>query len=133
MQEGILSLMQMAKASAKVAQLQQAELLYISVMTDPTTGGVSASFAMLGDINLAEPNALIGFAGPQIIKETLGRDELPEGFQRAESLLKHGFIDRVVPRTELKETVAYFIEMLTTPVEDVKETEVRGEIAHPEA
>ena len=128
MQESILALMQMAKTSAKLAQLSDAGLLYISVMTDPTTGGVSASFAMLGDVNLAEPNALIGFAGPRIIKETLGRDELPEGFQRAESLLQHGFIDRVVPRTELKQTLAQLIGLLSPvaqQLDDGSEIEAR--------
>ena len=126
MQESILSLMQMAKTSAKLAQLSDKALLYVSVMTHPTTGGVSASFSMLGDINLAEPNALIGFAGPRIIKETLGKDDLPEGFQRAESLLKHGFIDRVVPRTELKETLSYFIEMLAAEPEETGKKDTAG-------
>ncbi len=98
MQEGALSLMQMAKTSMMLGRFSDAGLPYISVMTDPTTGGVTASFAMLGDILLAEPNALIGFAGPRIIKETLQREELPEGFQRSESVLKHGFLDMIVDR-----------------------------------
>ena len=131
MQESILSLMQMAKTSTKLAQLSDAGLLYISVMTHPTTGGVTASFSMLGDINIAEPNALIGFAGPPIIKETLGRDELPEGFQRAESLLEHGFIDRIVPRSELKQALAYFIEMLTPAAEEHQGTETGEEVTQP--
>jgi len=129
MQESILSLMQMAKTSAKLAQLSEEGLLYISVMTHPTTGGVTASFSMVGDIHLAEPNALIGFAGPRIIKETLGKNELPEGFQRAESLLKHGFIDRVVPRTELKETLSYLIEMLASKPEETGEKDTAEEQA----
>ena len=105
MQEGILSLMQMAKISAALARLHAARLPYISVLTDPTTGGVTASFAMLGDINIGEPGALIGFAGPRVIEQTI-RQKLPEGFQRAEFLLEHGMLDMVVPRQELKETLA---------------------------
>ena len=105
MQEGILSLMQMAKISAALARLHAAHLPFISVLTDPTTGGVTASFAMLGDINVAEPGALIGFAGPRVIEQTI-RQKLPEGFQRAEFLLEHGMLDVVVPRHELKETLA---------------------------
>jgi acetyl-CoA carboxylase carboxyl transferase subunit beta len=101
MQEGILSLMQMAKISAALARLRAARLPYISVLTDPTTGGVTASFAMLGDLNVAEPGALIGFAGPRVIQQTI-RQELPEGFQRSEFLMEHGFLDLVVPRHELK-------------------------------
>jgi acetyl-CoA carboxylase carboxyl transferase subunit beta len=104
MQEGILSLMQMAKISAALARLRSARLPYISVLTDPTTGGVTASFAMLGDLNVAEPGALIGFAGPRVIQQTI-RQELPEGFQRSEFLLEHGFVDMVVPRHELKATI----------------------------
>jgi acetyl-CoA carboxylase carboxyl transferase subunit beta len=100
MQEGILSLMQMAKTSGLIAQLRQAGIPYISILTDPTTGGVAASFAMLGDIILAEPNALIGFAGPRVIEQTI-RQSLPEGFQRSEFLLAHGFIDRIVARKDL--------------------------------
>jgi acetyl-CoA carboxylase carboxyl transferase subunit beta len=105
MQEGVLSLMQMAKISAALARLHDARLPYISVLTDPTTGGVTASFAMLGDLNLAEPGALIGFAGPRVIEQTI-RQSLPEGFQRSEFLLAHGFLDLVVPRAEMKETLA---------------------------
>ena len=104
MQEGILSLMQMAKISAALARLHAARIPYISVLTDPTTGGVTASFAMLGDLHIAEPGALIGFAGPRVIEQTI-RQKLPEGFQRAEFLLEHGMLDMVVPRHELKETV----------------------------
>ncbi|MCH9648564.1 MAG: acetyl-CoA carboxylase, carboxyltransferase subunit beta [Deltaproteobacteria bacterium] len=105
MQEGVLSLMQMAKISSALAQLRTAGLPYVSILTDPTTGGVTASFAMLGDLNIAEPGALIGFAGPRVIEQTI-RQNLPEGFQRSEFLLDHGFLDLVVPRNELKKTVA---------------------------
>jgi len=105
MQEGIYSLMQMAKTSAVLARLHEAGLPFVSVITHPTTGGVTASFAMLGDVNLAEPGALIGFAGPRVIEETI-KQELPEGFQRAEFMRDHGMVDRVVDRRELKETVA---------------------------
>jgi acetyl-CoA carboxylase carboxyl transferase subunit beta len=105
MQEGVISLMQMAKISAALARLREARLPYLSVLTDPTTGGVTASFAMLGDLNIAEPGALIGFAGPRVIEQTI-RQSLPEGFQRSEFLLEHGFLDMVVPRRELKETLA---------------------------
>lgn len=101
MMEGIVSLMQMAKISAALARLDEAKVPYISVMTDPTTGGVTASFAMLGDLNIAEPGALIGFAGPRVIEQTI-RQKLPEGFQRPEFLREHGFLDAVVPRKELK-------------------------------
>lgn len=105
MQEGVLSLMQMAKTSAAIAQLGKNGIPYISVLTDPTTGGVSASFAMQGDVILAEPGAVIGFAGQRVIKQTIGQD-LPEGFQTAEFLLEHGQIDDVVPRGSLRETIA---------------------------
>ena len=105
MQEGIYSLMQMAKVSSGLARLHEAALPYIAVITDPTTGGVTASYAMLGDVNLAEPGALIGFAGPRVIGETI-RQELPKGFQRSEFLLTHGMVDCVVDRRELKETLA---------------------------
>jgi acetyl-CoA carboxylase carboxyl transferase subunit beta len=101
MMEGIASLMQLAKVSAGLARLDEAKIPYISLMTDPTTGGVTASFAMLGDLNIAEPGALIGFAGPRVIEQTI-RQKLPEGFQRSEFLLQHGFLDAVVPRKELK-------------------------------
>jgi acetyl-CoA carboxylase carboxyl transferase subunit beta len=105
MQEGAVSLMQMAKISASLMRLDEARLPYISVLTDPTTGGVTASFAMLGDLNIAEPGALIGFAGPRVIEQTI-RQKLPDGFQRSEFLLKHGMLDAVVPRLELKPYIA---------------------------
>ncbi len=105
MQEGVLSLMQMAKIAAALARLREARVPYLSVLTDPTTGGVTASFAMLGDLNVAEPGALIGFAGPRVIEQTI-RESLPEGFQRSEFLLEHGFLDLVVERAELKPTLA---------------------------
>jgi acetyl-CoA carboxylase carboxyl transferase subunit beta len=105
MMEGALSLMQMAKISAALARLDRARLPYISVLTDPTTGGVTASFAMLGDLNIAEPKALIGFAGPRVIEQTI-RQKLPEGFQRSEFLLDHGMLDLVVDRRELKAAIA---------------------------
>jgi acetyl-CoA carboxylase carboxyl transferase subunit beta len=113
MQEGILSLMQMAKISAALARLSEASVPYISVMADPTTGGVTASFAMLGDINIAEPNALIGFAGPRVIEQTI-RQTLPEGFQRSEFLLEHGMLDFVVDRLEMKETLVRCLRLLGT-------------------
>jgi len=113
MQEGILSLMQMAKTSAALARLREKRVPYISVLTDPTTGGVSASPAMLGDVILAEPKAMIGFAGPRVIKETI-RSELPEGFQRSEYLLQHGMIDLIVERKDLRHTIASLLEMLKT-------------------
>lgn len=112
MMEAAFSLMQMAKTSAKLALLGEAGVPYISLMTDPTTGGVTASFAMLGDMNIAEPEALIGFAGPRVIKETIGKD-LPKGFQSSEFLLEHGFLDFIVPRTELKSKLATLIHLLT--------------------
>lgn len=111
MMEAGYSLMQMAKTSAKLSLLAKAKLPYISLMTDPTTGGVTASFAMLGDINLAEPNALIGFAGPRVIKETI-RKELPEGFQRSETLLECGFLDNIVHRANLKEALIDCLDMM---------------------
>lgn len=110
MQEGILSLMQMAKTSGALARFSQKGLLYISVLTDPTTGGVTASFASLGDIILAEPGALIGFAGPRVIQQTIG-ETLPEGFQRAEYQDRHGFVDAVVPRGELRETLSRLLRL----------------------
>ena len=112
MQEGILSLMQMAKISTALARLREQGLPYISILTDPTTGGVTASFAMLGDLNIAEPGALIGFAGPRVIEQTL-RESLPEGFQRSEFLLEKGFLDMVVPRSEMKKTLALCLRHLT--------------------
>lgn len=111
MMEAAFSLMQMAKTSARIAQLDEAKIPYISVLTDPTTGGVTASFAMLGDINIAEPNALIGFAGPRVVKETIGKD-LPEGFQRSEFLLEKGFLDFIVERKNLKEKISQYLEMV---------------------
>jgi len=105
MMEGALSLMQMAKISAALARLDRARLPYLSILTDPTTGGVTASFAMLGDLNIAEPKALIGFAGPRVIEQTI-RQKLPEGFQRSEFLLEHGFVDLVVDRRELKAAIS---------------------------
>lgn len=110
MMEAAFSLMQMAKTSAKLALLSEAKIPYISLLTDPTTGGVTASYAMLGDINIAEPGALIGFAGPRVIKETIGKD-LPEGFQTSEFILEHGFLDKIVPRKELKKTISDFLEI----------------------
>jgi len=112
MQEGALSLMQMARTSAQLAQFSKSGGLYVSLLTDPTTGGVTASFGMLGDIILAEPGALIGFAGPRVIKQTIGED-LPAGFQRAEFLMKKGFVDRIVPRVELKNELYNLINVLT--------------------
>ena len=112
MQEGVLSLMQMAKASVTLAQLAERRIPYIAVLTNPTTGGVSASFAMLGDANIAEPGAVIGFAGPRVIKQTIGQD-LPEGFQTAEFLLEHGMLDQVVHRRELKRTVGTLLRHMT--------------------
>ena len=110
MQEGIISLMQMAKTSAAAKRHSEAGLLYVPVLTDPTTGGVTASFAMLGDIILAEPKALIGFAGPRVIEQTIGQ-KLPEGFQRSEYLEEHGFVDAVVPRGQMRETIARLLRL----------------------
>lgn len=112
MQESILSLMQMAKTSAALSKLKRAGLPFISILTDPTTGGVTASFAMLGDLNIAEPKALIGFAGPRVIEQTI-RQKLPEGFQRSEYLLDHGMVDMIVPRQEMRTTLAQVLAMLT--------------------
>lgn len=114
MQEGILSLMQMAKTSASRARLKSAGIPYISVLTDPTTGGCAASYAMLGDLNIAEPKALIGFAGPRVIEQSI-RQTLPAGFQRAEFLLEHGFIDRIVHRHSLKKELSFFIRVFSPP------------------
>lgn len=110
MMEAGYSLMQMAKVSGKLGQLSEHKLPYISFLTDPTTGGVTASFAMLGDINIAEPNALIAFAGPRVVKETIGRD-LPEGFQTSEFVLEHGFLDYIVNRTQLRDTLAMSLKL----------------------
>jgi acetyl-CoA carboxylase carboxyl transferase subunit beta len=111
MMEAAFSLMQMAKTSAKLTQLAEHKLPYISILTDPTTGGVTASFAMLGDINISEPEALIGFAGPRVVKETIGKD-LPEGFQTAEFVLEHGFLDFIVERKDLKDKLSQFITLI---------------------
>ncbi|MCK9481517.1 MAG: acetyl-CoA carboxylase, carboxyltransferase subunit beta [Bacteroidia bacterium] len=111
MMEAAFSLMQMAKTSAKLALLNQEGVPYLSILTDPTTGGVTASFAMLGDFNIAEPEALIGFAGPRVIRETIGRD-LPKGFQSSEFLQEHGFVDFIVPRTEMKDKIGNLLKMI---------------------
>ncbi|UNY97318.1 acetyl-CoA carboxylase, carboxyltransferase subunit beta [Zhouia spongiae] len=112
MMEAALSLMQLAKTSAKLAQLAEAKIPYISLCTDPTTGGTTASYAMLGDINIAEPGALIGFAGPRVVKEATGKD-LPDGFQTAEFVLEHGFLDFIVHRRDLKDRVNLYIDLVT--------------------
>jgi acetyl-CoA carboxylase carboxyl transferase subunit beta len=114
MMEGAVSLMQLAKVSAALGRLDEARIPFISVLTDPTTGGVTASFAMLGDLNIAEPGALIGFAGPRVIEQTI-RQKLPEGFQRAEFLLEHGFLDAVVPRKELKPYISRTFDFFLHP------------------
>ncbi|MBA3913510.1 MAG: acetyl-CoA carboxylase carboxyltransferase subunit beta [Acidobacteriales bacterium] len=114
MMEGVISLMQLAKISAALSRLDDAKLPYISVLTDPTTGGVTASFAMLGDLNIAEPGALIGFAGPRVIQDTI-RQKLPPGFQRSEFLLEHGMLDAVVPRKELKTYIDRALSFMQTP------------------
>lgn len=116
MQEGAVSLMQMAKISAGLMKLDEAALPYISVMTDPTTGGVTASFAMLGDLNIGEPGALIGFAGPRVIEQTI-RQKLPEGFQRSEFLVKHGFLDAVVPRSDMRQYLAQAFDFFCGPLQ----------------
>jgi acetyl-CoA carboxylase carboxyl transferase subunit beta len=112
MQEALLSLMQMAKTSAALARLAEEGVPFVSVLTDPTTGGVSASLAMLGDVNIAEPKALIGFAGPRVIQQTVG-ETLPEGFQRSEFLLEHGALDMIVDRRQMRDRVALLLSMLT--------------------
>ncbi len=119
MQEGAVSLMQMAKISSALMRLDEARVPYISLLTDPTTGGVTASLAMLGDLNIAEPGALIGFAGPRVIEQTI-RQKLPEGFQRSEFLLKHGMLDAVVPRSELKTYIAGALDFFCGPVKAFK-------------
>lgn len=111
MMEGAFSLMQMAKTSTRLARLADAKIPYLSIVTDPTTGGTTASYAMLGDINIAEPQALIGFAGPRVIRQTIGKD-LPEGFQKSEFLLEHGFIDVIVQRKDMKETISNLLALL---------------------
>jgi acetyl-CoA carboxylase carboxyl transferase subunit beta len=120
MMEGIYSLMQMAKTSSVLGRMHEAGVPYVSILTDPTTGGVTASFAMLGDVNLAEPGALIGFAGPRVIEETI-KQELPEGFQRSEFLLEHGMVDRVVDRRQLKSTVELLLRHMLDRWEQVQE------------
>jgi len=115
MQEGAVSLMQMAKISAALMRLDEARVPYISVLTDPTTGGVTASLAMLGDLNIAEPGALIGFAGPRVIEQTI-RQKLPEGFQRSEFLLKHGMLDAVVSRRDLKVYISEALRFFCGPI-----------------
>ncbi len=112
MQEALFSLMQMAKTSAILAEMSEQGIPFVSVMTDPTMGGVSASFAMLGDINIAEPDALIGFAGPRVIEQTV-REKLPEGFQRSEFLLEHGTLDMIVPRAEMRDKISHLLRILT--------------------
>jgi acetyl-CoA carboxylase carboxyl transferase subunit beta len=118
MQEGVLSLMQMAKTSVVIAELASHGVPFVSILTNPTTGGVSASYAMQGDVILAEPGAVVGFAGPRVIKQTIGQD-LPQGFQTAEFLLEHGMLDAVVPRSELRETTAQLLRHMAgrAPVE----------------
>jgi acetyl-CoA carboxylase carboxyl transferase subunit beta len=111
MQEGVLSLMQMAKTSALMAQLRSAGIPYLSILTNPTTGGVSASYAMQGDVNIAEPGAVIGFAGPRVIKQTIGQD-LPDGFQTAEFLVEKGMVDAVVPRHQMRGMVSQLLRMM---------------------
>jgi len=111
MMEASLSLMQLVKTSAKLAQLADAKIPYISLCTDPTTGGTTASFAMLGDINIAEPNALIAFAGPRVVKDTTGKD-LPKGFQRSEFVLEHGFLDGIYERKDLKKQINLYIDLI---------------------
>ena len=111
MQEGVLSLMQMAKTSAAISRLREEGIPFVSILTNPTTGGVTASYAMLGDVNLAEPGALIGFAGPRVIQQTINQD-LPDGFQTTEFLVDHGMVDRVVPRGELRSTTASLLRMM---------------------
>jgi acetyl-CoA carboxylase carboxyl transferase subunit beta len=124
MQEGILSLMQLPRTTVAVDRLKEAGLPYVVVLTNPTTGGVTASYAMLGDIHIAEPGALIGFAGPRVIEQTI-REKLPEGFQRAEYLMDHGMVDMVVSRLELKDTIARLLKiLLKTPVADAIEPEI---------
>lgn len=127
MQEGTMSLMQMAKVSALLTVLADARLPFVSLLTDPTTGGTSASFAMLGDAIVAEPGALIGFAGPRVIKQTIGED-LPPGFQRAEFLLEHGFVDRVVPRTQLKDELHRLFCLLLDRPEDAVDAPLEGDL-----
>ena len=111
MMEASLSLMQLVKTSAKLAQLAEAKIPYISLCTDPTTGGTTASYAMLGDVNFAEPNALVAFAGPRVVKDTTGKD-LPEGFQRSEFVLEHGFLDKIIERKNLKKQINLYLDLI---------------------
>ncbi|MFN8973531.1 MAG: acetyl-CoA carboxylase, carboxyltransferase subunit beta, partial [Pseudanabaena sp.] len=127
MQEGILSLMQMAKTSAALERHRQANLLYIPILTNPTTGGVTASFAMLGDLILAEPKALIGFTGRRVIEQTL-KQKIPEGFQSAEYLLDHGFVDAVIPRTKLKQSLAMILKMHQPQADIASDRHLNGAI-----
>ncbi len=122
MQEASLSLMQLVKTSAKLAQLAEAGIPYVSLCTDPTTGGTTASYAMLGDVNFAEPNALIAFAGPRVVKDTTGKD-LPEGFQRSEFLLEHGFLDKIIERKDLKKQINLYIDLIENIPIRVEEVE----------
>ncbi len=123
MQEGAISLMQLAKICSKLAEFSSKRNLLITILTDPTMGGTTASYAMLGDIILAEPNALIGFAGQRVIKQTIGED-LPEGFQRAEFLKEHGFIDQIIPREKMKETLAQLVAFFDKKeIEDIENNE----------
>jgi acetyl-CoA carboxylase carboxyl transferase subunit beta len=130
MMEGALSLMQMAKVSAALARLDRARLPFISVLTDPTTGGVTASFAMLGDLNIAEPKALIGFAGPRVIEQTI-RQKLPEGFQRSEFLLEHGMLDLIVDRRDLKATIARALRFMSVKAAPVHPQEIAAAAGAP--
>ena len=132
MQEGILSLMQMPRTTIAVQRLRESKLPYIVVLTDPTTGGVSASFAMLGDIALAEPGAIIGFAGARVIEETI-REKLPPGFQRAEYLLEHGMVDVVVPRKDLRDTLVRILGLLLNPTPAADVVTLPNEFAIPES
>ena len=124
MQEGIFSLLQMAKVTAALARLRARHVPFVSVLTDPTTGGVAASLALLGDVNVAEPGALIGFAGPRVIEQTI-HQKLPAGFQRAEFLLEHGLVDLIVPRAELRATLARILDLLAGPAVAPKRRRLR--------
>jgi acetyl-CoA carboxylase carboxyl transferase subunit beta len=130
MQESIYSLMQMAKTSAMLARLDQEAVPYISILTNPTTGGVTASFASLGDVIIAEPKALIGFAGPRVIQQTI-RQDLPEGFQRSEFLLDHGMIDMIVPRDELRRVIEGLLDFMSAKAASVTEQEVKDDSESP--
>jgi len=130
MQESIFSLMQMAKTSAMLSQLSEAQIPYVSILTNPTTGGVTASFASLGDVIIAEPRALIGFAGPRVIKQTIGQD-LPEGFQRSEFLLEHGMVDIISPRDELRSSVVSVLDFLCVNMESAAHEDVSDDSHNP--